>query len=153
MAIIAGLLYGTCFVPPQHQIDNCATCSKDLVDYVFPHFCGIYISSTFYMLLYCGYCIVRKIPPVVPNEIAFPAFLSGLLWAMAMISWFIANGALELIIAYPIVTVMPGVIASLWGIIVFKEISGSRNVIYFILGFVFVIASVICTVISKGVSN
>jgi len=147
MAIIAGFLYGTCFVPPQYLIDNCANCSKQMIDYVFPHFCGIYVASTFYML---SYCLVKKNSPTVPSEIAFPAFLSGLMWSMAMISWFIANTALELVIAYPIVTIMPGVIASAWGIFAFHEITGRRNFILFGAGFACCFASVACTVISKG---
>jgi glucose uptake protein GlcU len=147
MAIIAGFLYGTNFVPPQYLIDNCATCPKEQIDYVFPHFCGIYITSTVYMLIYC---LVKKNSPIVPSEIGFPAFLSGLMWSMAMISWFIANTALELVIAYPIITIMPGVIASAWGIFAFHEITGARNFALFTIGFIFCFASVACTVISKG---
>jgi len=147
MSVIAGLLYGTSFVPVQNVIDNCPKCSQSQIDYVFSHFCGIYISSTFYMLLYC---LIMKNTPVIPVEIAFPAFLSGLMWSLAMICWFIANTALELIIAYPLVTVLPSIIASAWGIFAFKEISGRRNFFFFGLGFLFTFASIICTVISKG---
>jgi hypothetical protein len=147
MAIIAGFLYGTNFVPPQYLIDKCANCPKEQIDYIFPHFCGIYITSTCYMLIYS---LVKKNSPVVPSEIAFPAFLSGLMWSMAMISWFIANTALELVIAYPIVTIMPGVIASAWGIFAFGEITGVRNFMLFTAGFICCFASVACTVVSKG---
>jgi len=147
MAIIAGLLYGTCFVPVQYTIDNCPTCPQQQIDYIFPHFCGIYVSSTVYTL---AYCLWKKNSPIVPSEIGFPAFLSGLMWAMAMISWFIANTSIEMVIAYPIVTIMPGVIASAWGIFAFREITGTRNFAYFTAGFMCCFASVACTVISKG---
>jgi len=150
MAVMAGLFYGTCFVPVQYLIDHCPTCSQDQSDYIFSHFCGIYLTSTGYLLLYC---LVKRNSPVVPSEIAFPAFLSGLMWSMAMISWFIANTALELVIAYPIVTILPGIIASVWGIFAFREITGRKNFTFFFLGFSFTFASVVCTVISKGSAN
>jgi len=60
MAVLAGALYGTNFDPPQYLIDNCATCSKVGLDYVFPHFCGIYITSTLYFIIYC---VVKKTNP------------------------------------------------------------------------------------------
>jgi glucose uptake protein GlcU len=146
MSIVAGILYGTNFNPPQYLIDNCDTCSKESLDYVFPHFCGIYLTSTFYFLCYC---LVKKNVPHVPTELAFPAFLSGLMWALADISWFIANSALELVISYPIITIMPGIVASIWGIVVFHEIEGKRNFIFFGLGFLLSFISAACTVISN----
>jgi len=146
MSVIAGLFYGTCFAPVQYLIDNCPTCSQDQSDYVFSHFCGIYITSTAYMLIYC---LAKRNSPIVPPEIAFPAFLSGLMWAMAMIAWFIANTSLELVIAYPIISILPGIIASAWGIFAFREISGRKNFLFFFVGFLLTFASVACTVISK----
>ena len=45
------------------------------------------------------------------------------MWAVADISWFIANSELNLVVAFPIIATGPGLVASLWGIFVFKVIS------------------------------
>jgi len=147
MAVLAGCFYGTNFNPPQYIMDHCGdTCSKNGMDYVFPHFCGIYLTSTFYFLLYC---VLKQNKPIVPREVAYPGFLSGLMWALAQICWFVANSSLQIVVAFPIVTIVPGAIASLWGILVFSEIQGIRNFLIFGSGFTLVIISVICTVLSK----
>uniref|UniRef100_A0A6B2LA77 EamA domain-containing protein n=1 Tax=Arcella intermedia TaxID=1963864 RepID=A0A6B2LA77_9EUKA len=146
LSVISGLLYGTNFNPPQYLIDNCDTCSKVGLDYVFPHFCGIYITSTFYFLVYC---IVKGNQPWVPPPVAFPAYISGLLWALADISWFVANSTLALVVSFPTISITPGVVASLWGIIVFKEIQGRNNYIFFGIGFLLVAVSITCTVLSQ----
>jgi len=147
MAILAGALYGTNFNPPQYLIDNCATCSKVGLDYVFPHFCGIYISSTFYFIIYC---VVKKNKPWVPSEVAYPAFLSGFMWALADVSWFVANSSLALVVSFPLITILPAVVASIWGILVFNEITGRKNLGIFAAGFCLTLISAGCTVISKA---
>jgi len=147
LALIAGILYGTNFDPPQYVMDNCKNnCSQNGLDYVFPHFCGIYITSTFYFLLYS---IIKKNRPLVSPEVAYPGFLSGMMWCLADVCWFVANSSLKLIISFPIISIIPGVVASLWGILAYNEIKGRRNMTFFGLGFLFAFISVSCTVISK----
>jgi len=146
MAVLAGIFYGTNFDPPQYLIDNCETCSKTGLDYVFPHFCGIFITST---VAFLGYCVIKRNKPHVPSEVAYPGFLSGIMWALADVCWFIANSSLSLIISFPIITIMPGVVASIWGIVVFKELKGQKNYIIFAIGFSLSVLSVIFTVISQ----
>eukprot|EP01123_Difflugia_compressa_P006312 TRINITY_DN18499_c0_g1_i1.p1 TRINITY_DN18499_c0_g1~~TRINITY_DN18499_c0_g1_i1.p1 ORF type:complete len:307 (-),score=45.46 TRINITY_DN18499_c0_g1_i1:2-832(-) len=146
MAILAGILYGSNFDPPQYLIDNCDECSKDGMDYVFPHFCGIYITSTIYFLVYC---IIKKNKPALPMEVAFPGFLSGSMWALADVCWFVANGSLSLVITFPTISIVPGVVASLWGILAFNEIRGRRNFYLFGFGFALTALSITCTIVSK----
>jgi len=52
MAIGAGCCYGLNFNPPQHLIDSGKGASSHGIDYVFSHFCGIILTSTFYMVVY-----------------------------------------------------------------------------------------------------
>ena len=73
MAIIAGLFYGVNFTPPQYLIDNDKGSSSGL-DYVFSHFCGILLSSTFYFLVYC--LLMRNKPKLYP-EVIVPGVISG----------------------------------------------------------------------------
>nr|XP_046262930.1 transmembrane protein 144-like isoform X3 [Scatophagus argus] len=48
--------------------------------------------------------------------------LSGLMWALATYCWFLANNYLSAVITFPIVSAGYGLVAALWGSLVFKEI-------------------------------
>lgn len=144
LALVSGVLYGSNFNPPQfisdHSSHSAFTLGKNkapsnLVDYVLPHFLGIYFASTAYFMLYCA---VTKNKPWVSKELCLPAWISGIMWAIAQSSWFVANEKLSLPIAFPLVSVGPGLIASLWGVFVFGEIKGTRN--FAILGTAFAIS-------------
>merc|ERR1711908_170680 len=101
LAATSGLFYGSTFEPPQWVIDNrgpdssyaashgCdAAASGDAKDYVFPHFSGIWLTSTAYFIIYC---IATKNTPAVNPKVIFPGIISGILWAIAQTCWFIAN--------------------------------------------------------------
>ena len=97
------------------------------MDYIFSHFCGIYFTMTFYFILYC---IVRGSDALIYPKAIVPAFFSGIMWAIAQVSWFIANSSgMGFAVSFPIIACGPGLVASLWGIFVFKEIKGTRNMI------------------------
>ena len=69
---------------------------------------------------------MRSNPRLNPRLVV-PAFVSGLMWACANTAWFVANGKLSLAVAFPIITSGPGIVSSLWGVFVFREIRGARN--------------------------
>ena len=71
------------------------------LDYVFAHFCGIYVTSTVYFLIYCG---SMKNRPRIYSQAILPAFISGVMWAVADASWFEANAILSEPISFPIIT-------------------------------------------------
>jgi len=125
LAVIAGVFFGVNFDPPQYLIDHHKG-SDNGVDYVFSHFCGIFLTSTVYFLVYCAY---KKNKPVINPEIVLPSFISGLVWAIAQISWFYANTALALVVTMPITSTGPGIVALIWGIVFFGEVKGRRNFI------------------------
>nr|CAD2137480.1 unnamed protein product [Meloidogyne enterolobii] len=56
------------------------------------------------------------------NALVFPSLLAGVLWAVAMLAWFLANDILSQAITFPINATLPGLIASLWSVFYFKEI-------------------------------
>lgn len=141
-ALISGTFYGVNFNPVviiriQEKVSN--------LDCVFSHFCGIFLTSFTYFLFYCIY---KKTPLLYP-KIIIPGFLSGILWSLADIAWFISNEKLGQSIAYPIVTSTPNVIASLWSVCVFKEISGKRNYFLLSLALLLTILSSIIISVSK----
>ena len=49
------------------------------------------------------------------------------MWGVATSSWFVANKVLSISVAFPIVTTGPAVVASLLGVLVFREITVSRS--------------------------
>jgi len=136
MAIVAGVMFGNTFTPP-NVIKYAMHGPQSSIDYVFSHFCGIFAASTFWFVCYCG---VMRGSPLINPRLTLPAFVSGLMWAIAQTSWFLANEALGGVsVAFPIITSGPGIVSALWGVFVFGEIQGRRNYI------------VLCTAISTAV--
>lgn len=153
-AVLSGIFYGTNFNPPQYLIDHAkinindqkiaADCKGE--NYIFSHFCGIYLASTIYFLIYCA--IMKNRPNVYPRAI-LPGSITGIMWAIAQTSWFTANDNLGMITAFPIVTTLPGLIASIWGVCLFKEITGKKNLRILSVAFILTVFSVVCITLSK----
>ena len=84
MACVGGCLAGS-FNPAQWVIDNqpyTAVPEPSLV-FIFPHFCGIALSSFLYFVVYCavsGHHYRRR--PYVTPEVVLPA-VCGLPWGIA----------------------------------------------------------------------
>ena len=49
------------------------------------------------------------------------------MWGVADALWFVANEKLGFVVAFPIVLAGPGIVASLWGIFLLRELEGTRN--------------------------
>jgi hypothetical protein len=149
-SVVSGLFYGVNFDPPAYVVDHLDKfpgASSDLSAYIFPHFCGIFITSILFLQ---GYAVVMGNNPKVFPKVIFPGFISGLMWATAQICWFQANSRLELTIAFPIISIGPGLVGALWGVFVFGEIKGKMNYIYLTIAFILTAASATCTVLSKN---
>ena len=147
LAIIAGLFFGSNFNPCTWIQDHDDSASQESLDYVFSHFCGILITSVVYFLLYCLY---KKNEPWVNPALILPAFVSGAVWSVGQIGWFLANGHLGYTTAFPLVLVGPGFVASLWDVFVYREIQGRKNFLFLLVTFLFIIASALCTVLSRS---
>ena len=93
------------------------------LDYVFATFCGIFMTSTVYFIIYAVY--KRNRPKVYPRAM-LPGFVAGIIWSIATASWFIANKVLSLAIAFPIIAAGPGIITAILGVFVFNEIAVSN---------------------------
>ncbi|KJH46209.1 hypothetical protein DICVIV_07729 [Dictyocaulus viviparus] len=127
MSLIAGVFYGLTFVPVNYMVDNPHKFPKypeDGLAYVFSHYFGIFLTAT---VIFIGYAINKHNQPVVSPFIFLPSFFSGLLWGTAQTAFFIANQHLSQAITFPIITMLPGCVASAWSILYFEEIKGLRN--------------------------
>jgi len=144
MAIISGLLYGSTFIPVQYQVDNGQ--DPNNAHYIFSHFCGIFLASIMYFIFYCAIMCGQ---PFINPKVTLPAFISGIMWAIAQSSWFIANRNLSQVVSYPLVTGGPGLVAAIWGVLLFKEIQGTRNFIMLGIAFTGTIASSVIVALSS----
>lgn len=150
-SLVSGVCYGLNFAPPQYVQQHPQSfpgAPTDLKDYVFAHFTGIWLTSLAYMLVY----LVRKSAtgarPQVFVEAIAPAWLSGMIWSSAQISWFFANGDLSTVVAFPIIAIGPGLVGAAWGVFVFKEIEGRRNFVFLGVAFLTVAIAVSLIVVS-----
>lgn len=150
-SIVAGLLYGTNFNPAYYARDHLAApCNdprmSDVTTYVFPHFCGIFVTSTALLL---AYSLGHRNHPKLYPEITLPGFLSGCIWAVAQIGFFYANENLGMVVSFPLITVGPGLVGALWGVFVFREVVGLRNYLLLAGAFAFAIAASVCIALSN----
>uniref|UniRef100_A0A8D0FBF3 Transmembrane protein 144 n=1 Tax=Strix occidentalis caurina TaxID=311401 RepID=A0A8D0FBF3_STROC len=153
LAVVAGILYGSSFVPVLYIKDHgrrnetiYTGASQFDLDYVFAHFSGIFLTSTIYFLIYCT---IRKNKPNVYPQAILPGFVSGVLWAIANCCWFIANHYLSAVVSFPIITAGPGLVAAMWGVLVFKEIKGLKNYVLLSVAFCVILAGSLSTAFSK----
>ncbi|KAK5864469.1 hypothetical protein PBY51_015708 [Eleginops maclovinus] len=153
LAVVAGLLYGS-FYSPILYIQNHSSCRDSMfhgasvydLDYMHSVSSGIFATSTVYFAIYCA---AMKNRPRVYSRVILPGLLCGIMWALATYCWFLANNYLSAVITYPIVTAGCGLVAALWGSLVFKEIRGLVNSLIFSLASCVVLTGSLLTAISK----
>jgi glucose uptake protein GlcU len=122
--IICGALSGSTFTPPQLVVDR-SNQTINLIDLLFSHYCGILAASISFFVIYC---IAVRGKPWAKADILLPSLLSGFCWGLAGLFWFIANEKLSMVIAFPVVTIGPGVVSLVIGCVYFKEVKGLRNI-------------------------
>ena len=80
------------------------------MDYVFSHFTGIYLAATFWFIVYC----IQQLNPRCTRTRSSPRWSRADVGDRAQTAWFVANDALSLAVAFPIITSGPGIVSSLW---------------------------------------
>ncbi|KAM3612281.1 uncharacterized protein V6R79_006230 [Siganus canaliculatus] len=153
LAVVSGLLYGSAFMPILYIKSHSSCCDSMFhgasvydLDYVYAQCCGIFAASTVYFAIYCAAMNSR---PRVYSRVVLPGLLSGLMWAMATYSWFLANNYLSATTTFPIVTVGYGLIAAVWGSFVFREIKGLVNCAIFFFASCILLAGSLLTAMSE----
>uniref|UniRef100_A0A2C9M793 Transmembrane protein 144 n=1 Tax=Biomphalaria glabrata TaxID=6526 RepID=A0A2C9M793_BIOGL len=87
---------------------------------------------------------------IVYPSVILPGIVSGIMWGIATTCWFIANAELSEAISFPIVSTAPCAIASLfWGVLVFHEVKGVRNILILVLAFCVMATGVILAGLSR----
>jgi hypothetical protein len=122
LAMFAGICFGLTFVPTMLIAQQRHTRS-DQMDYVFCNFLGIMLTGNVFLVLYL---LIRGEKSHTPRSTVLPAILSGAIWAVGQLAWFKANQELSLVIAVPIVSSLPGIVALTIGVFVFGELKTQR---------------------------
>ncbi|XP_052077458.1 transmembrane protein 144-like isoform X2 [Mytilus californianus] len=149
LCIFSGAMYGQMFTGATYVQDHPELypgATLNGLDYVFADFCGLYITSTVFFVIYI---IFMKNKPKIYPKVILPGLISGVMWSVGTSCWFVANRSLSIPVAFPIVTTGPSIVASLWGVIVFKEIQGTRNLLILFLGFGIAITGAILAGVSR----
>jgi len=152
LAMVAGFFFGTNFDPPQYVMDRVDGASSDALDYVFSHFCGILLTSVLWFVVYCCYKQYYSKPAQkldLNPDVIVPALISGIMWAIAQTGFFVANEYLAFVVSFPIVSLGPGFVGFVWGVFLFREITGLRNYIFVLGVFVTFLACSVCIVFSR----
>ncbi|XP_049610439.1 transmembrane protein 144 [Syngnathus scovelli] len=153
LAVLSGIFFGSSFTPMLY-IKSHSSCPDSMfhgasvydLDYVFAECCGIFVASTVYLAIYC---VVMKSRPRIYSRIILPGLLSGSMWVLATYCWTLANNYLSVVVTIPIVTAGNGLVAALWGSLLFREIKGLMNCLIFCLASCVVLTGSLLTAISN----
>ncbi|KAK6028154.1 hypothetical protein OSTOST_05804, partial [Ostertagia ostertagi] len=133
LTIVTGCLYGNMMTPMNYLIMQSGT-SGDSLTYTtfFFSFCiGALVTST---TIFTCYSLYRRNRPFINPELTVPSLSSGLMYGTATFFFFSANQHLDPIVAYPILAKAPGIVCSVWAILLFKEIKGRWDVLHLTAG-------------------
>jgi multidrug transporter EmrE-like cation transporter len=142
VAMFAGVLMGSNFDVPTllQQQGPSHGHSENPLDYVLSHYIGILALTSCFFLTYkatAKECYVGR-------EIILPGLVAGVLWGIAQVCWFVANGALSFAIAFPMITGVPGVLAIIWGMVLFGENRDPRSLKLLAIIMLFSASSLAC---------
>jgi hypothetical protein len=149
-SLVAGVLSGSMFTPPQYVCDHPSlfpNASRRLSEHMFSHFTGIFITSVF---IFATYAAATRNTPWVSAPLALPAFASGLCWGLATLAWFVANETLSLPVAFPMVTLGPGLVSLLIGGVAYGEVVGIRAAALLGISCALFAAAAVCIGLSGG---
>ena len=149
-ALLAGCMSGNTFTPVQWIVDHPGRfpgAPQNLLGNLFSHFTGILFTALACLVAYCG---ATGSKPWVSSRLTLPALCSGLCWGLAMVFWFLANDSLSIVVAFPLVTLGPGLLSMLLGYAYFKELSGARNVLLLFTSCALFLGAAVCIALSGG---
>ncbi|EYC25507.1 hypothetical protein Y032_0011g1242 [Ancylostoma ceylanicum] len=151
-SMLAGLFYGTMWLPinyMKNHPEEFADAPTDCLSYVFSFYCGVLCTSIF---IFAVYCLIKRNKPWMNPEAAVPSMLGGAIVAVGMAGFGVAIDRLDQAIAYPICAMAPGLVASLWSILYFREITDRQNLLRLTVAYALTLAGVALVTLSREVS-
>jgi hypothetical protein len=149
-ALVAGALSGSMFTPAQYVCDHAEAfprASRRLSEHLFSHNTGVLLASVAFFGVYAA---ATRNRPWASAELALPALASGVCWGLATLSWFAANEALSIPIAFPLVTLGPGLVSLLIGGVFYGEVVGARAAGLLALSCALFAGAAVCIGLSGG---
>ena len=149
LGVMSGIFYGLMFLPIDlmtTQSHNNTYYSSQSLDYAFPYTTGIFLMAT---LLLVVYSVIKLNKPKIYPQILLPGLISGAMWATATMVWIYVNGILSSSISFPVVTSGPPIVSSIWGIVVFREIQGKKNLLFFLFALLIILSGVLLVTLSE----
>ncbi|EGG13892.1 transmembrane protein [Cavenderia fasciculata] len=144
LSVFSGVLYGVNMVPMQLWKQQQPSDVNPL-SFIFCHFSGIFLFNT---AVFFVYSIIKRPPQVFPQTM-LPSFISGVLWGVANCGLMVATQILGYTIGFPIGSSGPMVVSSLWSVLLFKEIQGTKNLLILLISFIFLGAGITCLSLSS----
>mmetsp|Transcript_61704 Transcript_61704/g.201358 ORF Transcript_61704/g.201358 Transcript_61704/m.201358 type:complete len:97 (+) Transcript_61704:692-982(+) len=71
--------------------------------------------------------MVRGERSFTPRNIVLPSMVPGVMWGIAQAAWFRANAELSIVVAFPIVSSLPGIVALAWVVFCFGELHSTKS--------------------------
>uniref|UniRef100_A0AC35U7Q4 MFS domain-containing protein n=1 Tax=Rhabditophanes sp. KR3021 TaxID=114890 RepID=A0AC35U7Q4_9BILA len=129
LAVLSGVFYATTTTPVYYVLDNWND-SKEITkpessDYILSISLGILVTASliaFFAQVYFGTTAVFK-----TRSVFLPAVFGGIIWMVSMSLMLSAIDVLAQTVTYPIMTILPGLMGSLWSVLYFQEIKVSGN--------------------------
>mmetsp|Transcript_151845 Transcript_151845/g.268108 ORF Transcript_151845/g.268108 Transcript_151845/m.268108 type:complete len:141 (-) Transcript_151845:74-496(-) len=119
------------------------------LDFILTQASGIFVAYTLVLGIYLAIMGEKR---YVAKEVVVPAAISGAMWAVAFTAWNAANGALQFVISFPIITTGPSVVGMTVGMVFYGELKTTANRIKVAIAFSLAIGGVVCIALSKGSS-
>ncbi|GMT23690.1 hypothetical protein PFISCL1PPCAC_14987, partial [Pristionchus fissidentatus] len=151
LAIICGFLYGNMPTPINYLVAQHNAGVPNLSPhhgaYTLSFAVGSIITS---IVIFIGYSVLRRNKPFINVEIAVPALLGGVLYGIATSTLFVSLEHLNQVIAFPICSMSPGIVTTLWAVLFYKEIEGKFNFSTLAVAYLVTFAGIICIAVSKN---
>jgi hypothetical protein len=117
LCLVSGLLQGAWLAPSTFLRDR-GLGPADPIAYVPSQCSGIFATSA---ALFAAHSVWRRGGPVLEPAAVLPALATGVVLAVALCCWFVASCTLSAAVGSPLVAAGSGLVASLWGVLEFKE--------------------------------
>uniref|UniRef100_A0A7E4VKV9 Transmembrane protein 144 n=1 Tax=Panagrellus redivivus TaxID=6233 RepID=A0A7E4VKV9_PANRE len=147
MSMTLGALHALMTTPIIYVQNNQKNASQNVLDYVFSHFVGIFVTTT--LIFFC-YTIYKRGKPFVDGRLVIPSGLFGILWSLGMVLFFVSNDHITQTITYPITGRLPAIIGALVDVFIFKSIKGTKNLIFLTISVSIGVLGVILVSLSNG---
>ncbi|GMR40490.1 hypothetical protein PMAYCL1PPCAC_10685, partial [Pristionchus mayeri] len=154
LALLCGLLHGNTPTPINYLRLQHAQGAQGLSPHNGAYMLSFAIGSILTSLsIFTISSLLRHNRPFINVEIAIPSILGGILYGIAISFLFVSIENLDQAIGFPICSIAPGIVNTLWAIFFYKEIHGKANLSILGLAYIVTIAGIVIIALSKNTAT